>query len=1243
MNLLGETIIGEAVSDVLGYIKEKIDSQKEENDLIKLFSESADFLVKHENDKSAFYDDLMRVFSEENIKEIALKAKEKSGFEFKDELSEQLRTLLMSYELDTDNVERCINHFLELIIEGIRKDVPDLYDKMLLKDWGDDVKNKLDIIEHRLDALKEIENAIGPLRRKKIYTIAEMNQQLNDMTEQIRLNIGFFEIEDQQFQTEFKRSLATKSLINIVGKSREEVLYSILNELNKMNLNKPVFIVKCEEDWEDLRCDELNNAILIPYFYAANIQGIKNNINIFIYGEDEWCSNRDKLELRRKTRRNLISSLEKSGMNATEAYDLVRKTNGLYVLIKRQIFFGGDYEGPKWAKEQNEAFITALLIGKWTESEGDKAVIEEVSGMKYEEFKKKLKPYMNGGDPFIVEVHTHSEIRYQLANVEEAWGILEHDIDQAIWERFKEKIIGIITELDPLFNLSFEQHFAGRVFGKNPKYTNSLKEGIIRTLTMRVCLQNSSGYEREVNSIVGEILKWPKEVKEWAYLSQFLPDLCEASPSEVMKCLEEQLNSDSSLIHLFSVDDGDGVTMRNYYTNVIWAAEQLLLQKKYVKRAVNWLWKMDKKNIKYRVSNSPKDTLENIFCIWCATTILTTDQKIAVAAESVNEYENAWFLIFNKVLTGNNGICSSINKPKYRMVEEIEQPLNKDIEKIHCKYIEICLGRMNRNVDKWKEVLEKLDAFNVSHFQGVIERLENDIEGMEEAKKQKIKEIVRSEIYRHRFYANAWWALPEEFIQKLEKVYNGIHLQSKAHEYAYLFKCRYQIPVLHPVTYEEGIDYQAREKEIVEKEVKYAIEDIQTNTEDFLELMEIVSESYECTLGMYLAKYYSNYELDKELYKSMLSISKGNVLSVEYIQEIYYKKGQNVLKEAIVLVNEADIKDKEKRLVELYRIEPLGALFEPLIMNANEEMKELYWKQPIWHFDCKEKDRTKIILDYCKKYSAYSSFVTVLYDCRKQFSAEEIKEYLMWFTDEYKKGKCRERVERYMLEDLICGIQSAFIKDEKECCEISSIEIFFREAIGWEKMKCTKWIMQKTPNLYAEIVGCIFKKDSDMDKVEKKDHDVFIAYYDFYQNFLFCPCEEGGTVKYKELKEWVNSYRQLLDKQEQGYLFGRTLGRLFAHAPIGKDNYYPCEAVRMVIEELKDEKLSQSYITEEFYKRGIYEGTSGKAEYELSLKHKESAKYLEFDYPITAEIFERLSKMYQDESDWERRCAEDDW
>ena len=317
----------EAIGTVLEYIKTKIESQKAKNEWVKLFSESADFLVKHENDKSAFYSDLMQVFSKKNIREIALKVKEESGFEFKSELSEQLRTLIMSYELDTDNVERCINHFLELIIEGIRKDVPDLYDKMLLKDWGDDVKNKLDIIEHRLDTLKEIENAIGALKRKKIYTITEMNQQLNDMTEQIHLNIGFFEIVDQQFQTEFKRSLDAKSLINIVGKSREEVLYSILNELYKMNLNKPVFVVKSEEDWEDLRCDELNNAILIPYFYAANIKGIKNNINIFIYGEDEWCSNRDKLELRRKTRRNLISSLEKVGMNATEAYDLVRKTN----------------------------------------------------------------------------------------------------------------------------------------------------------------------------------------------------------------------------------------------------------------------------------------------------------------------------------------------------------------------------------------------------------------------------------------------------------------------------------------------------------------------------------------------------------------------------------------------------------------------------------------------------------------------------------------------------------------------------------------------------------------------------------------------------------------------------------------------------------------------------------------------------------------------------------------------------
>ena len=81
--------------------------------------------------------------------------------------------------------------------------------------------------------------------------------------------------------------------------------------------------------------------------------------------------------------------------------------------------------------------------------------------------------------------------------------------------------------------------------------------------------------------------------ERWGYISQYLPELCEASPESVLRKLESEIEVSQGLIDLFAEKGGDFMTSRHYYTNVLWAVEQLIQQKKYVARALEWLWEID--------------------------------------------------------------------------------------------------------------------------------------------------------------------------------------------------------------------------------------------------------------------------------------------------------------------------------------------------------------------------------------------------------------------------------------------------------------------------------------------------------------------------------------------------------------------------------------------------------------------------------------------------------------------------
>ena len=116
------------------------------------------------------------------------------------------------------------------------------------------------------------------------------------------MGLDFFKLDDEQFESKFQNSL-NDTKVYVVGKSREETTYRILNELKNKNSKRITLVVKSEKEWNKLQHSNLSGNILVPFFYADRIVVIPNNTNIFIYGEDEPCYTQNKLILRKRTKR----------------------------------------------------------------------------------------------------------------------------------------------------------------------------------------------------------------------------------------------------------------------------------------------------------------------------------------------------------------------------------------------------------------------------------------------------------------------------------------------------------------------------------------------------------------------------------------------------------------------------------------------------------------------------------------------------------------------------------------------------------------------------------------------------------------------------------------------------------------------------------------------------------------------------------------------------------------------------
>ena len=136
---------------------------------------------------------------------------------------------------------------------------------------------------------------------------------------------------------------------------------------------RPLFIVKNEEDWRQLLQTKDVGNIYIPWFYSDQIVAIPNNTNIFVFTERVPSFIKDEITLRPRTYSTIAASLQRSGMDVNEASKLVSETHGLFIPLKKKLFHGAYLKEPRWLNGiQKNIKNTALLIGQWTDCDGDK-------------------------------------------------------------------------------------------------------------------------------------------------------------------------------------------------------------------------------------------------------------------------------------------------------------------------------------------------------------------------------------------------------------------------------------------------------------------------------------------------------------------------------------------------------------------------------------------------------------------------------------------------------------------------------------------------------------------------------------------------------------------------------------------------------------------------------------------------------------------------------------------------------
>lgn len=1231
INIAGDLVLDKGKSIISEY--------KEKKQWKKLFVDTNEFLLKKVEQGDKLLDEISEYLTSDEIKRVARNLTQESKYELIEKMHSELAKLMMKYEIPQNEANYYISGFINVIFHELEKVNPDYYQCAFLGDWRKKEEESLENIKNELAVMS---TAISSIKKDNIliYTAEQIEAELYKNTINPRLDLGFFEIDDEVFQEDFEEALS-KDNIYIKGQCKEETLYCILYELRKIIPEKLVLVVKSEKDWEKLRAanekEEIGGKILIPWFYAEQIISISNNTNIFVFGSEEQVVGKPTIELRKRKRGTVREKLEKLGMSYENAYRLVEDTHGLFIPMKKKLINGVDLKTPSWVNGNRNIIIPLLLCGKWTESEGDTMVIEELSGMRYQDIIQSIQPYINGENPLFVRFKQHGRTIYHLASTENAWGYLDDyvDFESDLWEKYVEYISVIICENNPIYDFPIEQRsYANILPGGSSCWSSTLKEGLLGSLVMKAYYNNKPQNQGTIDSIVTKILENIKSNKQWLSIAKFFPILCEASPVAVEKRLDEEWNNETGLKELFTEQNDDSLMARNEYTNIIWGVEQFLCQKEHAVWAIRWLFKMNEIRREYAITNSPYDTLSKVFCAWLNISVLSQDEKIQLAKEVFSARYDVWDLFYSELPGVKTSIMSTISKPRYRMVSDPRELTDKDVINAYKTYIDLCIGNMEFKTYRWEKIINHINHFDRKTIQKIIDVLLYEIKSMDDGERITIKERIRGEIYRNRYFNSSEWSMKETEIELLEKLIQDISTQNPIYEYRYLFKSRYDFPLLKPYPFDDNKTSKLND-ELIEEEIREGIISFKEDNLDIIQLAEICSEFDYSSLGYYIFSMYSNNQFDEELYVRLILNEKITKIMLDYT-ETAYRYSEDNIRRAYQIAK--DNKVSNETLKSIIMIEKIDADNCPIIFEESEEIKKLYWKSFKSGMYISNEKTARWVIEEMIKYSTHMCILETLGENKEYFSGKEILEILETVKT-IEVGNISQ-MTKYYTEDLFSKLYDSLFESDM-VFRVALLELSYRGLIDVADMKCLNKCLRESPLLLLQIIAYIFKTDDGNYVVEKDlDQNNVSSLFSVYYSLKFCPAEEEGKVDLCKLKKWINDFEEGLKTNNQYRLLDMVLGKLLASSPIGQDGFYPAEEVREIIEERYTKSLDNEYVASICNLRGVYSPTGGKEERKIAFNYKENADNIRCKYPNTAKIYDHLYQQYIYEANSERESDE---
>jgi transcriptional regulator with XRE-family HTH domain len=1019
-------------------------------------------------------------------------------------------------------------------------------------------------------------------------------------------------------------------------------VFDLLPEAERSALFACALIVSGADAWSQIILTP-QPLILIPMFTPIEAaSATRRGHHVLVPVGPETAETRGMIVLPRLAHRAIEAELLEMGVNREEAADLAALAHRSLVALRRRLAVSPALQQPAWAeRRQARTLLPALLAGGWdAHLEGDKAAIAALAGRSYEDVEADLIGYTQISDPPIRRVGT----TWFLVSKEDAWRLLASFLTQKDWERFRLTAVTVLAALDPALKLPVEERWRASAKDASRPHSHFLREGLADMLAIMATepvpdMANGSGSDRLADAIVRQLLlqaNSDQSGETWLSIADILPSLAEAAPETFLDALEVAAKGPDPVIRqLFTDQSSNWFSAQSPHVHLLWALERLAWSESYMSSAALYLAQLVRLEPPGgRLANRPGSSLRGIFVPWCPQTAATFEDRLR-ALDLLRKHEPAssWQLML-ALLPRLHDTVDPNSTPRWHdnwKPEEETTFTYAELWQAADAVLVRLLEDAKMDMGRICEIEERLENLPPDLREKVYQHLESlDPAAFEVRDREALCAQLRKQLADHRRFAQAYWAMPKEDLERLKGIYDRFQLEDMIRQVVPLFTGFPHLLDAPQLTSDLNIEGQheaAYQAQVAAAQRVYETKGLP----GLWELGEAAENA--AVLGFVLGKSrIAEIEEVSILQELGSSDKKRRSVAEAYVGERFLAKGWEWVDQQ--LATNGPLSTPAHRANFLLNL-PRQAETWDRLEQWDAETIGLYWTQ-VYPLVSNPVDCLHAAEQLLAHGRAWQALELAAHYLKKVRPSVDFVLTLLEIALETPFPAPPNQALFYEIPQLLAYLEQSAAVDETR---LAVAELKAMPLLGHElhPLKTLYRQLATDPQFFVELVSLVYRASDEIpsEPSEQQKKQATMAYRLLHAANVVPGMQDAGQFDPTKLRTWVEEARRTLAERKREKAGDLAIGQLLSHAPQGSDGIWPIEAIRDLLEELRNEDIEQGMILGVYNARGAtWRSISGGGDQERMLveQYHSQARAIQTQRSRTASMLKKLARMYEEEA-----------